>query len=226
MATKNLEFLMGNEGSLSSAAKTEGNVYFTLDSTNKIAKIFVDASSSARYNIVPDIVNCGEWSIVSLGLSGCCFTAGSKVLCDLNGLSRNIEKMKKDDSVVAYDTQTKTFYLAKVQTLITNPNTTHLATVVLDNDVELKMNAYHPILTDNGFHSITNYEGYDTLVIGDNVKCYDGYHKIINIIEEHLDTPITTYNLAVIDYDETTDDDTNDTFIVNGCVVHNAGCPT
>ena len=228
MATKNLKFLMGNESSLGSKTKTEGNVYFTLDSTNGIAKIFVDASSSARYNIVPDIVNSGSWNIIDEGVKdpNCCFLAGSKVLCDMDGLSRNIEKIRKNDTVVAYNVQTDSFYLAKVQMLIVNPDTIHLATVTLDNGEELIMNAYHPILTHDGFHSITNHNNYDTLVIGDKVKCIDGYHKIIKIVEKHLDTPITTYNLAVIDYNENIDDDTYDTYVVNGCVVHNADCPT
>jgi hypothetical protein len=47
------------------------------------------------------------------------------------------------------------------------------------------MNAYHPIYTLNGFHSLTNYNNYDTLVVGDMVKCIDGYHEIIDIIETH-----------------------------------------
>ena len=88
------------------------------------------------------------------------------------------------------------------------------------------MNAYHPIYTANGFHSLTNYNDYNTLIIGDMVKCIDGYHEIIDIVETHLQEPIITYNLAVKDIDENIDNDINDTFIANGCVVHNAGCPS
>jgi hypothetical protein len=35
-----------------------------------------------------------------------------------------------------------------------------------------------------------------------------------------------TYNLNTQDLNEIIDDDSNDTFIANNCVVHNAPCPT
>lgn len=101
-----------------------------------------------------------------------------------------------------------------------------MATVILDNGVSLEMNAYHPLYTIDGFHSLTNHNNYDTLVVGDILRCVDGYHSIVDIQEVHLDVPIITYNLAIKDFNEDVDDDTNDTFIVNGCVVHNASCPT
>ena len=87
-------------------------------------------------------------------------------------------------------------------------------------------NEYHPIYTENGFHSLTNHNGYDTLVIGDNVKTNNGWSKIIDIKTYQVETPIITYNLAIKDLDEDKDDDTYDTFIVNSAVVHNAACPT
>lgn len=126
---------------------------------------------------------------------------------------------------MSYNIFTEKFYPVVVQKLIVNPNTTHIALVTLDDGTQLEMNAYHPIYTENGFHSLTNHEGYDTLVVGDKVKCFDGYHEIIDIIETHLTEPIITYNLAIKDLIENIDDDTYDTFVVNSCVVHNASCP-
>ena len=83
------------------------------------------------------------------------------------------------------------------------------------------MNAYHPIYTANGFHSITNYDGYDTLVVGDICKINNGWSAITNI-DRYNSEPIITYNLDVIDIDENIDNETNDTFYANGIVVHNA----
>lgn len=217
----------GNESSIPSK-KVEGTVYFTVDSTNKIGKIFFDNSSSSRVNIVPDIVDCGEWSVIDLGYKdpNCCFVAGSLVLCDVLGATKPIEQVASGDIVLSYNIFTECFYPVVVQKLLINPNTVHLAQIMLDNGESLTMNAYHPIYTQDGFHSLTNYNGYDTLVIGDKVCCFDGYHEIIDIIEEHLDTPITTYNLAIKDLDEKVDSDEYDTFVVGNCVVHNAACPT
>ena len=207
-------------------AKVEGTVYFAVDTTNKIGKIYLDNSNSTRVNIVPDKIDCGAWQLVTKTKSNCCFVAGSKVLCDATGAIKRIEDIKVGDTVLSYNIFTEQFYPVVVQKLITNHNTTHLASVLLDDGSFLEMNAYHPIYTANGFHSLTNYDGYETLVIGDLVKGFDGYHAIIDIIETHLDAPITTYNLAVKDLDEQIDNDIYDTFIVNNCVVHNAECPT
>lgn len=140
--------------------------------------------------------------------------------------TKPIEQVSSGDIVMSYNIFTEQFYPVVVQKLIVNPNTTHMALVSLDDGTQLEMNAYHPIYTKDGFHSLTNHEGYDTLVIGDEVRCFDGYHKIIDIIETHLNEPIITYNLAIKDLTENIDDDTYDTFIVNNCVVHNADCPT
>lgn len=126
---------------------------------------------------------------------------------------------------MSYNTFTEQFYPVVVQQLIVNPETTHLAFVLLDNGTSLEMNAYHPIYTTKGFHSLTNYDGYETLVIGDQVKGFSGNHTIIDIVEIQSKEPITTYNLAVKDLNEQTDNDIYDTFIVNDCIVHNAECP-
>ena len=136
------------------------------------------------------------------------------------------ENIKMGDKVLSYDVKKNIFYQVIVQSLIINKNTTDLATVFFDNGLKLTMNAYHPLYTENGFHSLTNHNNYDTLVIGDRVKTLSGWSTVVGITREELETPITTYNLATKDINEIKDDDTLDTFIVNGFVVHNANCPT
>lgn len=159
-------------------------------------------------------------------VSTCCFIGGSQVQIDLNGSTKNIEDIKAGDNIVSYNKQNNTYYNARCTKPIINNCTTDIAEVRFDNGVTLVMNAYHPILCVDGFHSITNYDGYKTLSIGDKAICTDGSTKVIDI-NRYTSEPIVTYSLAVSDYDELVDDDTNDTYIVEGIVVHNAGsaCP-
>lgn len=143
-----------------------------------------------------------------------------------DGSFKNIEDVKKGDKVFSYNLLTKAFYESVVNALIINRNTIDLAIVYFDNGKELHMNAYHPILTENGFHSLTNYNNYDTLKIGDLVITKEGKSAIVNIDRFFLKNPILTFNLDVRDIDEYLDNDKNDTFIANSIVVHNAACPT
>lgn len=155
----------------------------------------------------------------------CCFVAGTKVLTSLNGETKNIEDLKENDTVVSYNTKTREFYLATVKKLIINKNTTDIAEVSFDNGEKLIMNAYHPIYTETGFHSITRYKGYEELVVGDICRTKDGW-TIITDIKRYDSEPIITYNLDVIDNNEILDNEENDTFVANGIIVHNASCPT
>lgn len=218
-----LNFKMGTEAKLPSQSNMkDGTVYFTTDDT--YGKIWYKDANGNRINIVPHILDGGS---LSYNIYECCFIAGSQVMLDIDGNTKNIEMIQKGDTVLAYNIFTDTFYEVTVQKLIINTNTTDLAQVFLENGSSLEMNEYHPIYTKEGFHSLTNYNNYETLSIGDEVKVFDDWSKIVDIKTYHVDTPIITYNLAVKDFNEIQDDDTYDTFIVNGAVVHNAtSCPT
>lgn len=215
-------FRTGSESALPST-KTKGTIYLSTDGTR--GKMWYDESSTKRINIVPDLVDCGTW-YPDYYDSGCCFVAGTPVIVDYEEGFKPIENIKMGDKVLSYDVKKNIFYQVIVQSLIINKNTTDLATVFFDNGLKLTMNAYHPLYTENGFHSLTNHNNYDTLVIGDRVKTLSGWSTVVGITREELETPITTYNLATKDINENKDDDTLDTFIVNGFVVHNANCPT
>ena len=156
---------------------------------------------------------------------GCCFIPGTQIQTSLEGEGKSIETFKENDTIVSYDIIAKKFYLAKVKRLIVNKNTTDIAEVSFDNGEKLIMNAYHPIYTDTGFHSITRHNGYDELIVGDICRTFNGW-SIITDIKRYNSEPIVTYNLDVIDNNEVVDNEENDTFIANGIVVHNAGCPT
>lgn len=153
-------------------------------------------------------------------ITTCCFEGGSQVLTSLDGRSKSIESMKEGDNVVSYDPETGKNYLARVKRLITRPHCTDLLDVELENGYKVTMTDYHPLLTKEGWHSYTNFQGYDTLKVGDEVKTKDGWSKITKLDLYQKD--VVTYTLNVIDVGENPDDDTNDNFYVNGICAHNA----
>jgi hypothetical protein len=101
-----------------------------------------------------------------------------------------------------------------------------MARIVTETNKELVMTSYHPLLTVDGWKSLTNYNGYETLQIGDELITITGEpDKIINIEQWRESIPIYTYTLNVIDKNENPDVDENDNFYVNGFIGHNASCP-
>ena len=159
-----------------------GGQLSVLQGTSLICSI--KASSYDMFNIVSSHYNelarekVYEWYIpyglknlnIYMLYSDCCFAPGTQILISLDGKTKNIESLQKGDEIVAYNIKTKENYLATVKKLIINRNTTDIAEITFENGTQLKMNAYHPIYTKNGFHSLTNHNNYDTLVIGDEVK--------------------------------------------------------
>lgn len=154
----------------------------------------------------------------------CCVVAGTQVQVSLDGRTVPIETLSIGDPVVSYNSSNKELYLAKVRQLYINKYSYGMAKITFENGSELKITSYHPVLTVDGFHSITRYQGLPELKVGDIVITVDGETIVKEIYCYILDQPITTYSIDVQDYNEIIDDDTNDTFIANGIVVHNAGC--
>jgi len=155
--------------------------------------------------------------------TNCCFVAGTMVQTSLGGDVKPIEQLGKGDMIVSYNVDTEEFYLAEVQSLITHPDTTDMAEVIFAGGEKLVMNAYHPILTDEGFKSLTNFGGFPALETGDMARTAEGFSEVKEIIR-YEGQPIDTYTLAVKDPDESPDVDSNDTYIANGIVVHNVSC--
>lgn len=171
-------------------------------------------------------IDCGAWEEYWMNQDDCCFEAGTQILVDLSGTTRNIEDMKPGDIAVAYDIQKGVNYLATVKETHVKYDTTDIAEVVFSNGSKLTMNAYHPIYTTTGWHSLTNHKNYDTLLLGDICRTESGWSEIVSINRYKSSNNITMYSLDLIDIDETNDNDVNDNFFANGIVVHNAACPT
>ena len=132
--------------------------------------------------------------------------------------------IKAGEQVVSYNVKIGENYMTTVSKAITNNSSKFMAHVEFENGTELDMTEYHPIYTQNGWRSLNNYNGYDTLVVGDIAKTVDGWSKITDIVRYQNDKRTTTYTLDVVDIGENPDVEINDSFYANGIVVHNSMC--
>jgi hypothetical protein len=151
-----------------------------------------------------------EWEEV------CCFIKGSQVRISLDGTAKNIEDLKAGEQVVVYNEDEKKFELSTVSDTPRNNNVTDKATIVLENGITIEMNAYHPLLTTKGYHSLTEHEGLPLLTDKDILVTINGEIKIKQIVRETIE-PITMYNLSV--------NGEHHNYVVNSVVAHNANCP-
>lgn len=151
-----------------------------------------------------------EWENV------CCFIKGSQVRITLDGVTKNIEDLKVGEQIVVYNEDEKKFELSTVSDTPRNNNVTDKATIVLENGITIEMNAYHPLLTTKGYHSLTEHEGLPLLTDKDILVTINGEIKIKQIVRETIE-PITMYNLSV--------NGEHHNYVVNSVVAHNANCP-
>lgn len=151
-----------------------------------------------------------EWENV------CCFIKGSQVRISLDGVTKNIEDLKVGEQIVVYNEDEKKFELSTVSDTPRNNNVTDKATIVLENGITIEMNAYHPLLTTKGYHSLTEHEGLPLLTDKDILVTINGEIKIKQIVRETIE-PITMYNLSV--------NGEHHNYVVNSVVAHNANCP-
>lgn len=151
-----------------------------------------------------------EWEEV------CCFVKGSQVRISLDGITKNIEDLKVGEQIVVYNEDEKRFELSTVSDTPRNDNVTDKATIVLENGITIEMNAYHPLLTTKGYHSLTEHEGLPLLTDEDILVTINGEIKIKQIVRETIE-PITMYNLSV--------NGEHHNYVVNSVVAHNANCP-
>lgn len=151
-----------------------------------------------------------EWENV------CCFIKGSQVRISLDGVTKNIEDLKVGEQIVVYNEDEKKFELSTVSDTPRNNNVTDKATIVLENGITIEMNAYHPLLTIEGYHSLTGHEGLPLLTNKDILVTINGEIGIKQIVRETIE-PITMYNLSV--------NGEHHNYVVNSVVAHNANCP-
>lgn len=146
----------------------------------------------------------------------CCFVKGSQVRITLDGVTKNIEDLKAGEQIVVYNEDEKKFELSTVSDTPRNNNVTDKAIIVLENGITIEMNAYHPLLTTKGYHSLTEHEGLPLLTDKDILVTINGEIGIKQIVRETIE-PITMYNLSV--------NGEHHNYVVNSVVAHNANCP-
>ena len=78
----------------------------------------------------------------------------------------------------------------------------------------------HPFLTTEGFKTIVETNCFGVLNVGDSVVTVDGPQTIVAITEVE-NKKCYVYSINAIDDDEESDCDDQDTFVVEGVVVHN-----
>lgn len=151
-----------------------------------------------------------EWEEV------CCFIKGSQVRISLDGTAKNIEDLKAGEQIVVYNEDEKKFELSTVSDTPRNNNVTDKATIVLENGITIEMNAYHPLLTIEGYHSLTGHEGLPLLTDKDILVTINGEIGIKQIVRETIE-PTVMYNLSI--------NGKYHNYVVNSVVAHNAQCP-
>ena len=153
-----------------------------------------------------------------------CFAEGSQVLM-ADGTTKNIEDVLVGERVMSYNSKTGEFYITNVIATTEEVSSCYFV-ITLDDGTEIKATANHPFLTDKGFENIIGSSNethiVDKLSVGDKIFTTDGY-KVITTIER-VNKKTKVYNLNVADDDEIkngTDNDEDDTFVVEGAVNHN-----
>lgn len=191
------------------------------------AFLYINSITGGTYKQVQkDGIHCFEFTITDelnglyVTINGygdiCCFEAGTQVTM-ADGTTKNIEDITAGDKVKTYDLITGRFINTVVNYKAINNNVTHVAVVELDNGMKVRMNEYHPLLTTDGYHSITQHEELPELIVGDTIITTEGLNKVVNI-DRTVQEPETMYNLGV--------NNNNHNYVVNGIVAHNAACPT
>lgn len=126
--------------------------------------------------------------------SGECFVAGTPISM-ADGTYKMIEEVQVGDEVKSYNFKTSTYCNGTV-TKVATGYTTRIAMVLFEDGNYVAMAEGHPLYTQDGWHSITNKNGYPTLVIGDKVLGKSKYVAIQDI--QVVDTePTTVYSLGV-----------------------------
>ena len=197
--------------SISSSTNSSLTQYFTVSIANNIITI----TKGDTYNVATesDIVTikitCSATSnyysaSVSITIDfseQTCFVAGTKITM-ADGSLKNIEDIVEGDKVLSYDEISGEIVEAEVGYRTINIYVKNMAILTFSDGSTVNVTAGHAWLTKNGWHSIENAGGYDTMVVGDEIKTVDGWKTLTNI-EIYVPTePVTIYNLHIKDSED------------------------
>lgn len=136
----------------------------------------------------------GNESALSEPAESSCFVAGTPVLM-ADGSYKMIEEIVAGDKVQSYNIETGEYCEGTVTEVVTG-YTTRIAMVLFADSNYVAMAESHPLYTEDGWHSITNKDGYPTLVVGDKVLGINGYVEIeqLQVVDAE---PTMVYSLSV-----------------------------
>jgi hypothetical protein len=184
----NEPFFISIEVSTYAYTKTSGITAISYDISNGNYVGMLSASSGS-ISIWPD----------------CCFDGGSRVLLP-NGATKALVDINIGDTVMSYNETTGAIEENKVTALRT-VQLKRATEITLEDDTVIRMNIYHPLYTQDGWKSITRYNGLPELTIEDKLLNSEGEYIGIKSIENVVIDEATYYTLKV---------EGNNNFYVNG----------
>ena len=147
-----------------------------------------------------------------------CFAAGTQILMD-NGLSKNIEDIKIDEIIIAYNENNKKFVAKKVINTQAHNNTPQMVQISFNNGDILKLTPGHPLLSIEGWKSLdtqASLQGHNVittlLTIGDIILGINKLAIVTNIEYLPIEGNNNSYNIDIEDCH---------TYLANGFIAHN-----
>ena len=148
-----------------------------------------------------------------------CFAPGTKVLMD-NFKIKNIEDIKINDMVIAFDEETNTFVPKKVIKSYVHHDTPAIVKLNFANKTNLYLTPGHPLYSTDGWKSLdieNSWYEHGTIAtllkVGDEIININGNSIVTSIEWMDIGLNYDSYNIEVEDCH---------TFLANGYVAHNA----
>lgn len=141
-----------------------------------------------------------------------CVSATSKILVDLEGMTKNAEELHTGDKIVAYNKTSGTFIESTIETVYIQRKPIALYTLTFEDDTELSITAYHKILTNNGLVSILGDNDAEQLAAGSKVVGKDGEKTIKNVTSRTTEDGEIVYNFRTVE---------GGMFIADGIIIEN-----
>ena len=192
---------------------TDDNDVFITSSTD------IEPTKTVQYTVTSETTVY----INNYAYSECCVPYYSQILYP-NDLTKSAEDVKVGDLIMGYNESNNTYEEVNVLGVIRRERN-EIVKIVFEDDTILEVTPDHPILTDYGWcaykpETATAYESMGLihqLTPQQKVLQLNGEYKQIKEIQLNiLEQPIDVYTF------NTTEG--VDTFIVENCVTHNAGC--
>lgn len=181
------------------AETVSDNNYLIIENTNEIGEIHYDSASEIYIGYLQSSSG-GIWA-----QKDCCFDGTSWVLMS-DGTHKALSDLAIGDTIMTYNEETGTIDANEVTALGTAALRA-IKILTLEDGTEIRMNAYHPMWTEEGWKSIIGYKGLPILTTEDKLLNSSGeYVAVKEICSETIDKE-TYYTIKIAN---------NNNFYVNG----------